>query len=353
MTRQQIFSWFFFGIFLFLIYLFYQVLKPFVFSLFWAGILTLTLYPLHKRLTRFLKNRLGISSIIMTAGTTLVIILPLVVVITTLAVEMFDIFQGLKDKIELANLGSIAERVKQHIPVNLVEEVGKRFGLGDLRLEQVVLNGIGSVSKYVFDQVQQGAKNLTTLIISFVIMIFALFFFFRDGRELYEEIRYLIPMTDEQKDRIFDRFYNILNAVIIGVLATAAVQGLIAGLIFWILGVSFAVLAGVLTFVFCFLPIGGSVFVWLPVGVYLLISGEVFKGVALLILGGLVVSSIDNFLKPWIIGGRVKLPTLFLFLSILGSVKAFGFSGIILGPMLLVVFMSFVEIYKVEYIEQK
>lgn len=353
MIKQQIFSWFFFGIFLLLIYLLYQVLRPFAFSLFWAGILTLTLYPLHERLTRFLRNRAGVSSVIMTIGATLVIVLPLVVVVATLAVEMFDIFQGLRDRVELANLGTMAERLKRHIPVGLVEEVEKRFDLGDLRFEQVVLNGIGTLSKYVFDQVQQGAKNLTTLVIGFAIMIFALFFFFRDGRVLYEEIRYLIPMTDEQKDRIFNRFYGILNAVIIGVLATAAVQGIITGVIFWVLGISFAVLAGVITFIFCFLPIGGSVFVWLPVGGYLLIAGEVFKGVTLLILGGLVVSSIDNLLKPWIIGGKVKLPTLFLFLSILGSVKAFGFSGIIIGPVLLVVFISFVEIYKVEYREQK
>jgi predicted PurR-regulated permease PerM len=160
-------------------------------------------------------------------------------------------------------------------------------------------------------------------------------------------------MTNEQKDKIFGRFYDILNAVILGVLATAGIQGLITGLLFWILGISFAVLAGVLTFVFSLLPIGGSVFVWLPVGVYLLLSGQIAKGTVLLIVGGVIVSSVDNVLKPLIIGGRVRLPTLFLFLSILGSVKAFGFTGIILGPVIIVVFMSFIEIYKAEYRETK
>jgi predicted PurR-regulated permease PerM len=353
MTRKQIFSWFFFGIFLFLIYLFYEILSPFAFSLFWAGILTLMLYPLHERLNRLLKNRPTISSIIMTTGATLVIIIPLGIVFATLAVEVFDIYQGFKDKMELIKLGAVAERLKELIPVTIVEEVEKRFDVGELGIEQVVLKAAGTVSKYVFNQVQEGAKNLTSLIISFIIMVFALFFFFRDGRRLYEEIKYLIPMTDEQKKRIFDRFYDILNAVILGVLATAAVQGIITGLIFWFLGISYAVLAGVLTFAFSILPIGGSVLVWLPVGLYLLFAGEVIKGIILLVLGAAVVSSIDNILKPWIIGGRLKLSTLFLFLSILGSIKAFGFTGIILGPVLLVIFMSFVEIYKVEYREQK
>ncbi|GIW47861.1 MAG: AI-2E family transporter [Deltaproteobacteria bacterium] len=351
MTRKQIFSWFFFGIFIFLIYLFYQIIKPFIFSLFWAAIISLILYPVHERLTRFMRNRVGVSSLLMTLLSTLVLVVPVVIVITTLAVEMFDAYQSLRDKLELVKLRSMIEHLKELIPVTVLEEIERRFNVGELKLEQIILTAVGTISRYIFDQVQQGAKNLTSIILSFIVMIFAMFFFFRDGRKLYEELKYLIPMTEEQKNRIFDRFYDILNAVILGIIATAAVQGFITGIIFWALGISFAVLGGVITFVFSLLPIGGSAFVWFPVGVYLLVSGEFLKGTVLLLLGGLVVSSVDNILKPLIIGGRVKLPTLFLFLSILGSVKAFGFSGIILGPVVLVVFLSFIEIYKTEYRE--
>jgi predicted PurR-regulated permease PerM len=298
-----------------------------------------------------MRNRVGMSSLLMTLLSTLVLVVPVVIVITTLAVEMFDAYQSLRDKLELVKLRSMIEHLKELIPVTVLEEIEKRFNVGELKLEQVILTAVGTISRYIFDQVQQGAKNLTSIILSFIVMIFAMFFFFRDGKKLYEELKYLIPMTEEQKNRIFDRFYDILNAVILGIIATAAVQGFITGVIFWALGISFAVLGGVITFVFSLLPIGGSAFVWFPVGVYLLVSGEFLKGTVLLLLGGLVVSSVDNILKPLIIGGRVKLPTLFLFLSILGSVKAFGFSGIILGPVVLVVFLSFIEIYKTEYRE--
>jgi predicted PurR-regulated permease PerM len=353
MTRKQIFSWFFFGIFLLLIYLFYEIVKPFIFSLFWAGILALVLYPVHLRLTRAIKNKAEISSIIMTTVATFVVILPIVLIVTTLAIEMFDVYEDIKGEIEITKLRSIVENVKGVIPVSILEQIEKRFDIGEIRLEEVVIKGVGSVSGYLFNQIQKGAKNFTILILDFGIMLFALFFFFRDGKRLYEELKYLIPMTDEQKDRIFRRFYDILNAVIIGVMATAGVQGLIAGLVFWILGISFPVLAGVLTFVFSLLPVGGAVVVWLPVAVYLILAGSTLKGIVLLILGALVVSSVDNFLKPMIIGGRTKLPTLFLFISILGGIKAFGFSGIILGPVLLAVFISFIEIYRVEYRETK
>ena len=353
MTRKQIFSWFFFGIFLLLIYLFYEIIKPFILSLFWAGILALILYPVHERLSKVIKNKVGISSVIMTTLATFVVILPLVLIVTTLAVEMFDVYRDIKDEIEVTKLRSIVERLKEHIPLGILEEVEKRFDVGDIRPEEIVLKGVGTISGYLLNQVQKGARNLTVLIVDFVIMIFALFFFFRDGRRLYEQLKYLIPMTDEQKDRIFRRFYDILNAVILGVMATAGVQGLIAGLIFWILGISYPVLAGVLTFVFSLIPVGGAAVVWLPVAVYLILTGSTLKGIALLILGALVVSSVDNFLKPMIIGGKTKLPTLFLFISIFGGIKAFGFSGVILGPVLLAVFISFIEIYKVEYREAK
>jgi predicted PurR-regulated permease PerM len=111
------------------------------------------------------------------------------------------------------------------------------------------------------------------------------------------------------------------------------------------------VLGGVLTFVFALIPIAGAVIVWLPVGLYLVFTGSIYTGIAVLIFGGLVVSSVDNFLKPMIIGGKVKLSTLFLVLTIFGSLSVFGFTGIIIGPILLAIFMSFIDIYKSEYLE--
>jgi predicted PurR-regulated permease PerM len=353
MTRRQIFSWFFFGIFLLLIYLFYKIIEPFILPLFWAGVLALVLYPLYERLTKAVKNRAGISSAIMTILTILVVVLPLGIIVTTLVVEMLDFYQGTKNQIEIAKIGSAIGHLKGLIPVSILQKVQKRFDIGDIRPEEAILNGVGVVSGYLFNQVQNIARNITILIVDFTIMIFALFFFFRDGRKLYEELKYLIPMTNEQKDRIFSRFYDMIYAVILGIIATAGLQGLIAGLIFQVLGIAFPVLAGVLTFVFSLIPMLGAIAVWLPVGIYLLFTGEIFKGIALLILGTVLISSVDNIIRPIIIGERTKLHTLFLFLSIIGGIGAFGFSGIILGPILLAIFVSFIEIYKVEYREGK
>jgi len=349
--RKQVFSWFFIAIFLLLIYIFYQILGPFILALFWGAVITLTLYPVHKRLTKLLRNRKSISALIMTVVATFLVILPLVFISATVAVDMFDIYQGLTDNLEVSELKSKLEKLKGLVPVTVLEELEKRLQIGELNIHQMAVKGLGSVSGYVINEVQSAATNLTGLLINFGMMIFALFFFFRDGDGMLERIKYLIPMKDEQKDEIFKKFYDTLNAVILGVMVTAAIQGILQGLFFWILGISYSVLGGVLTFVFALIPIAGAVIVWLPVGLYLVFTGSIYTGIAVLIFGGLVVSSVDNFLKPMIIGGKVKLSTLFLVLTIFGSLSVFGFTGIIIGPILLAIFMSFIDIYKSEYLE--
>lgn len=351
MQRKQVFAWFFLAIFLLLIYLFYQILSPFVLALFWGSILTLTLYPIYLRLNKLLRGRKNISAMIMTVLATFLIILPLVFISATVAVDMFDIYQSVTDNVEVSELKNSLEKLKGLIPLSVLQDLENKLQIEEVNVHQMALKGLGSVSGYIINEVQSAATNLTGLLVNFGMMIFALFFFFRDGEGMLNRLKYLIPMKDEQKDEIFKKFYDTLNAVIVGVMVTAAVQGILQGLIFWALGVSYSVLGGVLTFVFALIPIGGAVIVWLPVGLYLVFTGSLYTGIAVLVLGGVVVSSVDNFLKPMIIGGKVKLSTLFLVLTIFGSLSVFGFTGIILGPVLLAIFMSFIEIYKTEYLE--
>lgn len=351
MQRKQVFAWFFIAIFLLLIYLFYQILSPFVLALFWGSILTLTLYPIYVRLNKLLRGRKNVSAMIMTVLATFLIILPLVFISATVAVDMFDIYQSVTDNVEMSELKTSLEKLKGLIPLSVLEDLENKLQIEEVNVHQMALKGLGSVSGYIINEVQSAATNLTGLLVNFGMMIFALFFFFRDGEGMLNRLKYLIPMKMEQKDEIFKKFYDTLNAVIIGVMVTAAIQGILQGLIFWALGVSYSVLGGVLTFVFALIPIGGAVIVWLPVGLYLVFTGSLYTGIAVLVLGGVVVSSVDNFLKPMIIGGKVKLSTLFLVLTIFGSLSVFGFTGIILGPVLLAIFMSFIEIYKTEYLE--
>ncbi len=357
MTKQQIFTGFFVLIFIFLFYLFYQVLKPFLISLLWAGILVLILYPVYERLKILLKNKVGISSLIMTLLTVCIIVIPLILITASLSLEIFDIYKSAQSSGEFEKLGQIAQKftkldtLKDLVPSGILEKVVKNFDLGQLDLQEIIIKGVGTMSNYLLGKFQDVARNLTSFIFNFVIMVFALFFFFRDGKGICKELITLIPMKETEKTKISTIFSNTIDAVIMGSLAIAVVQGLLVGLIFWTLGISYPVIAGAVSFVLSFIPLIGPVVVWAPVGIYLLFTGSIVKGIILLLFGALVISTVDNVLRPLIIGGRVKLPTLFLLLSIIGGIQYFGFSGIVLGPVLLAVFISFVEIYKQTYKE--
>ncbi len=359
MSKNNIFSWFFIAIFLYLFYLILQVLKPFILPLFWAAILTLLLYPLHERLTKLLKNRAWLSSIIMTLLTVMLIVIPLFLIVSSLALEMIDIYSSAKSKGDIDKFASFFARITEFdslekiLPSSILQGLESKFDLGEVNVKSILVESSKTLSGYLINLFKGFASNITSLLFSFGIMIFSLFFFFRDGREMYEKLKYLIPMSEEQKNRTFKVFYNTIDGVVVGSLATAAVQGLLVMIIFLILDIPYPVLAGSISFVLSILPLVGAMFVWLPVAIFLMATGVFVKGIILLIFGFVVISMSDNIIRPMIIGGKVKLPTFFLLLSIMGGLNYFGFSGVILGPVLLAVFISFIEIYKREYRDNK
>jgi len=221
----------------------------------------------------------------------------------------------------------------------------------EINVQALLLKGLSFLSNLIMANITGVAKNLLLFIGNFVLMIFSLFFFFRDGEKLYQAIREILPIAPDHKDVAFLRLYETISAVVRGIIATAVIQGFLAGLGFWVLGIPFAVFLGFVTTFFSFLPFGGASLVWIPITVYLMISHHIIKAILLFGWGSLVVSLVDNFLKPLIISGRTRIPTLFLFFGILGGMKLYGLLGIVLGPVFLAIFIAFVNIYREEYRE--
>jgi len=174
----------------------------------------------------------------------------------------------------------------------------------------------------------------------------------RDGKTLSDKIRSLLPMDQVHKDHLFQNIVNALFAVVHGALITAIIQGLLAGLGYWLLDVPFAIVLAVTTAFTALFPIGGSFLVWFPTSLYLgFVQGPLWKGIALFLWGALIVGSIDNVLKPLLIGNRLRLPILILFFSILGGLKLFGIIGLILGPMIVTLLIALLDLYMKEYVK--
>jgi predicted PurR-regulated permease PerM len=215
--------------------------------------------------------------------------------------------------------------------------------------KDLLIQGAQSSSSFLVGQVKDIAQNVLLFAVNFMITLLTLFFFLRDGAVFVSRIQRLLPMGQEHQSRLFNNIVDAVLAVVRGTLVVAMLQGLLAGLAYWLLGVPFAVLWGVLTGFVALLPVGGSTIVSIPASIYLLLQGDTLRGIILLIWCLGVVGSIDNILKPLFIGNRLGLPVLFLFFGILGGIALFGAVGIVFGPVLFALLRALLDLYSEEY----
>ena len=183
--------------------------------------------------------------------------------------------------------------------------------------------------------------------VNFIVALFTLFFFLRDGAELVSRIQRLLPMDQEHQQRLFKNIVDSVLAVVHGSLVVAMVQGLLAGWAYWFLGVPYAVLWSVATAFVSLLPVGGSAIVSIPAAIYLFLQGETVRGVVLLVWCLGFVGTVDNILKPLLICNRLGLPSYFS--GILGGLSLFGAVGIVLGPALFALLRALLDLYSEEY----
>jgi predicted PurR-regulated permease PerM len=351
MSRRQLFTVTFLLIFLLFLWELGLVLRPFFSSILWALILAITTYPLYVRLLVRVGYRENIAAAIMTAGVLMMAVLPAVygIVLTgQQGVEAYDqISEWLKGG-HLNDLGVLFANIPG-IGVLSQELVGRIIVAGSGRVETSLLEGGKAISNFLLSQGVDFAKNALVLATDFLVMLFTLFFVFRDGPYAYGTIFRAIPLEEGHKVKISERLHLTIKAVVNGTLLTALAQGVTAGVTYYFLGVPFAVFLGALSGLLSMLPVGGTAIVWVPVALYLLLSGAVAKGVILIAVGAGLVGLMDNLLQPILVGGRARLPVLPLYLASFGALAYFGLLGLFLGPILLAVALEMLVIYQEEY----
>lgn len=346
MSRDQLFAAFFFSLLLFLLYQFYRIVSPFVVPLTWAALLALMFYPAQNALTTLLRGRAGLSAFILTTVVIAVVIIPMLLIGTLLANETVELYARVSAMVENGELPVLAERLRSWVPFSIREFLAPY--IADLDLKSVGLSGANVASSFIAGQLAATAKNVASFVMNFFLTTFALFFFFRDGPRLLRAFRDVLPMEPEHKTLLLDRLNDTLSAVVQGTLVTAVAQGLVAGCGYWVLGVPFAVLLGCLTALLALLPFGTPL-VWGGVAAYLALSGSYGRAVLMIIWGTAAVGTIDNFVRPLVIGGKTSIPTVLLFFGILGGLQAYGFLGVFLAPTVIAILAAFARVYKDRY----
>ncbi len=314
--------------------LLYRILEPFLAPLAWAMILGLLLQPAQARLARWLRGRDSIAAFLLTVLVLLLFIGPLTalaVAFARQAAELAGLLQQwigqqqarrIADLAGLPVIGPALEWLDAHAQVSAVEVQAWLLEGGRKLLDRLAAFGgtafLGAVGT----------------VLSFTAMLFLLFFFIRDGRKMAQGAIGLVPLERARREALTERLAAVTRAVVRGTALTAIVQGLLLGIAFAIVGLPAPVVFGVIGAVLSVVPFGGTALVWVPAAAVLAIQGHYSSAIVLLVAGA-IVSSVDNFLKPMLISGRAFVPTLAVFIGVIGGLAAFGVIGLFLGPVVI------------------
>ncbi|NWF74997.1 MAG: AI-2E family transporter [Nitrospirae bacterium] len=322
-------------------YLTYKILDPFLNSIAWAIVFAIVFYPLYISLLKYMKYK-SLAS----AMTVSIIILIILGPFTYLSFLLVDDIRNFLEGLNSGTFESLKNILTNSKISQIVDGIQSNLGMEGVDFGKIITENIKKIGHEIVMRLSSSLKNVTIVFLNFIFMLFAVFFFLRDGPGFLSRIRDYLPFPDEDKNRLISKVKDMIISTVYGGVVVALVQGLIGGITFYLLGIPSAVLWGAAISVMSFLPMLGTFSVWGPMTGYLFIQGLYGKGIILLIVGSLGISMVDNILKPIIISGRTKMPTLAVFFSVLGGIKIFGFIGFIMGPLVLALFISVFEIFR-------
>lgn len=319
------------------------LLWPFRGAILWAVLLSIIFVPWYQALLARKPRWRNAAS-----GTTVLLIAILVVFpLTLVASALLQEVSGLVGRFQSGELD--LQRSLLEFRSTLPESAANL-------LTRFELTGLPAVQERLSTSLTQGWQLIARQVVSFgqvtvefllgvFVMLYLLFYLLRDGDTLLGYVERVIPLPPEQQQVLASSFTATVRGVLKGDLVVAVVQGVLGGLIFWALGIGTPILWGALMAVLSLLPVFGTGLVWAPAAIYLLLSGSVWKGIVLLALGTLVISTIDNVLRPVLVGTDVKMPSYVVLVSSLGGIAIFGANGFVIGPLLAVLFLTAWEMY--------
>ncbi len=327
-------------------YLFYRVLRPFLEPVLWAVFLALVLFPGYRKLRQLLGKQAFLPAIIMTVLVVVVIALPFGILLLSLANEAVGVYHSLENLINTGRLQGYVENLKD-VPLlgPILPKIDQTLGLSHLDPVDLILRNLRQISTVLLNQSSTILRSLSSFLFSFLLALLSLYYLFKDGEHFRDRLKNLLPIPARERDLLLDRFREMVSATIYGGILIAVVQGLLGGLTFWVLGLSSPVLWGTAMALFSFIPLGGTALIWGPAAVILLFTGAITKGIILLVIGVFVIGSVDNFLRPFLVGAKTNIHPLLLFFAVIGGIQAFGMIGVIAGPLIATLCLTLMEIY--------
>jgi predicted PurR-regulated permease PerM len=325
------------------LYLLFLILSPFLAAIVWAGAIGTVTYPLYKKLLAGCHERENVAAALMTTAVILAIVVPLLGVVFTLSREAALAYQYLEHLSSGTSGLTLKSILKHPMASSWWEKLSSLTGFLDLELDEILLTTIKEAISNIFNYSTEIVTNFLGFLFRLSLMVITLFFIYRDGTYFLRRFWQVVSIRETIKSSISETVNRVLGAVMFGVILTCMVQGALGGLGFLVAGLPSPFLFGTLMAISAPIPFIGTALIWLPGAIYLLMHGEMLPGILLIAWGVLVVSAIDNIIRPLFISGKARMPFLLIVFGVLGGFLAFGLAGLVLGPVVLSIILILFE----------
>jgi len=324
--------------------LFGWLISGYAFPIFWAVVLTILFHPIHRRIYEYTKGRAALSALLTLGVVLIVVLVPIYFLGALVASEAISLYASFSQ----TNLGS--QDVLSQIQTVLAPFA--QFGVNVTTLEAHAITFVRSLSAQVGTYALDIGRATANTVIATLLMLYILFFAIRDGESIGTRIMKALPLGDDKEKMLFDRFVAIVHAMFKGTFIVAIVQALIGWILFMAVGIESAALWAFVMGILALIPAIGPALVWLPTGLLLLLMGNMWQGVTVLIVGAVVISLIDNILRPVLVSKDASMSDMLVLLSVLGGLSLFGIAGIIIGPVITAFFLSMWQLFEHDYARQ-
>jgi len=313
----------------------------FIEPVFWAAVLAVIFNPLQRQLEALVGGRKTHAALINTIAILLVVFLPLVLVGVLVSQEALNLYKRIQD-------GNVDVQGFLARASPILDDIAVRLGMDPVVIEQRIHEAAGSTAQLIATRAVVVGQNLLSVIAKVGLMLYVLFFFLRDGEQLVVTLNYAIPMGHARQKMLFHRFASVTRATLKGSLLVGLAQGALGGVLFWLLDIRAPFFWGVIMAMLSLLPLVGTAIVWAPAALILMLSGSLTKGIILLAGGFLVVGTVDNILRPLLVGRETRMPDYMVLLSTLGGLSVFGPAGFVAGPVVAALFLSVWDMFAQE-----
>lgn len=320
-----------------------------------GAIIAYLVYPLYNKTLQYIKNK-NLASLIISVFIVLLVTAPFVIVMGLVAKEAYDTYTTLNKQNLGTNFLKIVCKEESWLSCKTVKSfIGF---LPEEDLDYYIQTSIQKITGFIIENFSNFLTVIPAFLFNLLVMAFIIYYLLLDGEAITRRIKNILPLKEIHKQHVIQRFHDTTYAVFYGNISVALIQGIAGAIGFIILGIPSPILWGVVMALFALVPYFGTAIIWLPAALNLIFIGylqndtsSTVRGIVLIIYGVLVISSMDNFLKPKIIGAKAKVHPVLVLLGVLGGLSLFGLVGLILGPIMLALLMTLVEIYEEEKAE--